>query len=361
MRPSAWLRAEYARKGARRIAKELGCSHDRVYEALHAAGIEMRANGFYPKPPRQIPPEVAEPAVSLYLDGSSVKAVAGELGLQVQHVSRLIEERGAQALARRGGSAGGAWAGRLTSKRVAGGAGGRGARALCGRRVGREDCTLSCGSGSLGLAQSSVYRVLEDCTLSRCSGVLRSHVEASRVRKEGGHPPDASVKVLGILPAEVVEQAIALYLAGDSTRLIGRARGVPAARVYLALRERGVVRTRSEARTVAHARVRSANGQDGAAVELPAGWEAVVVERYVGGESGPAITNGLGLPVGRVYGVAIIKRDVAGSPDKRSLTPWGCVSRARINCCADTGCCGQRARRATWRKPGRGVQAAHAE
>ena len=32
--------------------------------------------------------------MSLYVAGSSVKAVAGELGLKVQHVSRLVEERG---------------------------------------------------------------------------------------------------------------------------------------------------------------------------------------------------------------------------------------------------------------------------
>jgi hypothetical protein len=72
---------------------ELGCSRNRVYEALHAAGIEMSTNGYYPKLPRQIPPEVAERAVSLYLAGSAVKAVAAEPGLKVQHVCRLVEER----------------------------------------------------------------------------------------------------------------------------------------------------------------------------------------------------------------------------------------------------------------------------
>jgi DNA invertase Pin-like site-specific DNA recombinase len=69
---------------------------------VRAAGIEMRTHGYYPKPPGQIPPEVAEQAVSLYLAGSSVKAVAGELGLKVQHVSRLVEERTLSFLRRQG-------------------------------------------------------------------------------------------------------------------------------------------------------------------------------------------------------------------------------------------------------------------
>lgn len=79
--------------------------------------------------------------------------------------------------------------------------------------------------------------------------------------------------------------------------------GLPAARVYLALRERGVVRTRSEARIAACARLRAANGGDGARIEPPANWEAAAVERYLAGESGPAVAKALGLPVGRVYGV----------------------------------------------------------
>jgi hypothetical protein len=120
------------------------------------------------------------------------------------------------------------------------------------------------------------------------------------VRKEG-LGPEASGTVRGTLPAGVVEQGIALYLAGDSPRIIGRALGVPAARVYLALKERGAVRSRSEARTVAHARERRARGEDGAAIELPAGWEAVVVERYAAGESARAVADELGFSQDRVY------------------------------------------------------------
>jgi hypothetical protein len=63
--------------------------------------------------------------------------------------------------------------------------------------------------------------------------------------------------------------------------------------VYLALRKRGVVRTRSEARMVAQARVRAAKDEVGAAVELPANWQDLVVERYLAAESGPAIAEAL--------------------------------------------------------------------
>ena len=88
-----WLRAEHAAKGRKQIAKELGCSHDRVYEALHAADIPMRENGFYPKPQDGITPEVADRVVSIYLAGSPAERVAGELGLPVKAVNRLLEER----------------------------------------------------------------------------------------------------------------------------------------------------------------------------------------------------------------------------------------------------------------------------
>ena len=146
---------------------------------------------------------------------------------------------------------------------------------------------------SLGLAQSSLYGVLEACA------VLRSHAEATRVRQAGGQRPAG--KVQAGLPAE---QAVTQYLAGDPPRIIGRALGVSPTRVYLTLRERGVVRTRSEARMLA-AGVR----------QLPEGWEAVVVERYVAGDSGPAIAAGLGVPVRRVYAV-LHERGVLRSPSE---------------------------------------------
>ena len=220
----------------------------------------MRTNGYYPKRPQADPPDVAEQAVSLYLAGSLVKAVAGELGLKVQHVRRLVEERtlsvgsSVKRRVQRLGSARGApppgeWPRQLAAEVLE-----RYVAGEFGVRI----------VESLGLAQSSVYGVLEACV------VLRSHAEATCVREAGGQRPAG--KVQAGLPAE---QAVTQYLAGDPPRIIGRALGVSPTRVYLTLRERGVVRTRSEARMLA-AGVR----------QLPEGWEAVVVERYVAGDSG---------------------------------------------------------------------------
>jgi hypothetical protein len=61
-----------------------------------------------------------------------------------------------------------------------------------------------------------------------------------------------------ILPAELAEEAVARYEAGEPLRLIGRALGVSAGRVYRVLKQRGVVRSKSAARAVAHARRREA-------------------------------------------------------------------------------------------------------
>ena len=61
-----------------------------------------------------------------------------------------------------------------------------------------------------------------------------------------------------ILPADVAEQAVARYEAGESPRVIGLALGVSAGRVYRVLRQWGVLRSKSEARMVAHARRRAA-------------------------------------------------------------------------------------------------------
>jgi hypothetical protein len=43
-----WLRAEYAKKGGRRVAEDLGCPRDAVYAALRAAGVPLRSTGTAP-------------------------------------------------------------------------------------------------------------------------------------------------------------------------------------------------------------------------------------------------------------------------------------------------------------------------
>ena len=86
--------------------------------------------------------------------------------------------------------------------------------------------------------------------------------------------------------------------------------GVPASRIYRFLRERGVLRSRSEARALSFARQwagvarkRAEAGPAGRArkAEWPAELAAEVLERYAAGEPGPAIAAELGLTRGRVY------------------------------------------------------------
>ena len=48
------------------IGQEPGCPRDRVCEASRARNVEMRRNGFTPKPPKQITPKLADWIVSLY-------------------------------------------------------------------------------------------------------------------------------------------------------------------------------------------------------------------------------------------------------------------------------------------------------
>ena len=72
---------------------ELGCSADRVYEALRAAGVEIHAPGTHP-PPKEITPVLVERIVSLYLAGSSAKDIGGELGLSRDRVRWVVEKRG---------------------------------------------------------------------------------------------------------------------------------------------------------------------------------------------------------------------------------------------------------------------------
>jgi uncharacterized protein (DUF433 family) len=90
-----WLRAEYAVKGARHIAAELGCSHHRVYDALRAAGIPVRSNGIHVgRNKSMVPPEIVEEVVARYVSGSTAEQIAGEFDLAVTAVSELLEERG---------------------------------------------------------------------------------------------------------------------------------------------------------------------------------------------------------------------------------------------------------------------------
>ena len=98
--------------------------------------------------------------------------------------------------------------------------------------------------------------MLKECTLSSGSGVLRSHAEASRVRKAGGQVP--ARKVQAGLPAEVADVVVQRYSAGESGETIAVKLGLSHVRVYKFLGERGVLRTLSEASALREERRRKA-------------------------------------------------------------------------------------------------------
>ena len=166
----AWLAAEYATKSAKQIARELGCSNDRVYAALRAAGFPMHGPGSYP-PPMEITGETAERIVTLYLAGASAQDIAGELSVSAPRVLRFLEERGVKRTKSEVGSLAYAHRRRGVAKTevrkgageapqaVAARAGARGARALRRRRIRRGDrrsrsgwprraCTGCCASAA---------------------------------------------------------------------------------------------------------------------------------------------------------------------------------------------------------------------
>ena len=284
----AWQRAEYATKGAKRIAQELGCSHDRVYEALHAVGIPMRENG-HPQVLKEIPPETAERIVSLYLAGWTAERVAAELGLQVKKVNSLLEERGVKrsrsdvaslANARRRKPAvekpPREWPPELQDEM------------LQRYAVGESGEVIA---EAMGLVASSVYRVL------RKHGVVRRQRQARLIRDEGRPRPAFVRQAPEVMQADLAEDAVGRYLDGESPRLIAVALGVPASRVYRLLKERGVMRSRSEARKVDWARRRAVAGQELPTVGAPAGkrdkqWapelQAQFLQRYAAGDRGGA-------------------------------------------------------------------------
>ena len=127
---------------------------------------------------------------------------------------------------------------------------------------------------------------------------MRPQRQATFVREEGRPRTRAVRKPQELMPADLAEDAVGRYTAGEPPRLIAVALDVPASRVYRLLGERGVLRSRSEARELQHARRRAAAEQERPTVEAPAGkrgkeWmlelKAQVLGRYAAGQSGPAI------------------------------------------------------------------------
>ena len=308
----AWLRAEYATKAAGQIARELGCSRERVYEALHAAGIPMRQNRCYPNRSRRVDAEFADRIVARYVAGPDPRDIAAEFGMPVKRVRRIVSARGVQ----RSRSEAAALAHAVRRERAA--------RAPVQWSPELEASVLerytTGASGevvaaALGVSASRVYRLLRE------RGVVRSQREAQSLRGESRlrvepmrEAPGPKVREVTvpreILPAGLADQVLARYAAGEPPRAMAVAFAVPANRVYRFLRERGVLRSRSEARRVDDARrgmgVARKRTEAGPAArarkeEWPAELAAEILARYAAGEPGPAIAEELGLKKGRVY------------------------------------------------------------
>lgn len=308
----AWLRAEYATKAAGQIARELGCPRERVYAALHAAGIPMRQNRYYPNPLDQVNTELADRIVARCLAGAGPRVIAAELGMPVKRVRRIAAARGVQrsrseaaALAHaarreRAAEASKPWSPELEAAVLARYAAGESGEAI---------------AAALGLSESRVYRLLRERVVARSRSETRALREGSRPRvepvREARGPEVREVAApRQILPAGLAEQILARYAVGEAPRAMAVALGVPANRVYRFLRERGVLRSKSEARRVDDARrgmgvarKQAEAGSAGRAREVawPAELAAEVLARYAAGEPGPAIAKELGLTRGRVY------------------------------------------------------------
>lgn len=91
---AAWLAAEYATKNMPQIAGELGVTHTHVRRALERAGIPVRSRRAAALVGRGLKDRdaIQKRAAALYLAGSSVKAIAAELGVRPHQVSNLLRE-----------------------------------------------------------------------------------------------------------------------------------------------------------------------------------------------------------------------------------------------------------------------------
>ena len=90
-------------------------------------------------------------------------------------------------------------------------------------------------AASLGVAPSSVYRVLRE------RGVLRSRREAGLMLGRGQSQPeperkDRAPEMREIMPAGLAEEVLERDAAGEAPRLLGLVLGVPGNRVYRLLR-----------------------------------------------------------------------------------------------------------------------------
>ncbi len=218
-----------------------------MYEALHAAGIPMRQNRYYPNPADQVNTEIADRIVARYLAGAGPQQIAAELSMPVKRVRRIIAARGVQrsrgeaaalAHASRSGPAATSvqWSPELE------------ASVLERYTTGESGEVVA---AALGVSASRVYRLL------RKRGVVRSQREAQWLRGESRsraepvrEAPDPEVRNV---PAE--RRSCPPGWPSRCWRVRGWARpramavafAVPANRVYWISAGRGVPRSRAGA------------------------------------------------------------------------------------------------------------------
>ena len=190
--------------------------------------------------------------MSLYVAGSSAEQVADAVGLSVDQVGRLVEEVGvkrsrsdvarlAHAPAGEPPAGPSEWPADVQAEVLE-----RYAQGQSGEVI----------ATMLELPASSVYRVLRE------RGVLRTRREAGPTSHPRGPRAEPERKapaaeVREIVPAELAEKVLKRYVAGEAPRVIGLALGVPGNRVYRLRRERGMLRSVSEALRMRAARRRA--------------------------------------------------------------------------------------------------------
>jgi hypothetical protein len=120
-----------------------------------------------------------------------------------------------------------------------------------GRRSHPERLTGSACSGGLGVPVGRVYGVLRERRLIRSATEARKLDEARRRAAKGWEAEPAAPSGVGgrawAWPADLAAAVVERYAAGESGEAIAEDLGRGQSRVYAPVRERGLLRTLSEA------------------------------------------------------------------------------------------------------------------
>ena len=343
---STWLAAEYATKSAKQIARELGCSNDRVYAALRTAGFPMHGPGRYP-PPMEITGETAERVVTLYLAGASAQDIAGELSVSAPRVLRFLEERGVKRTKSEVGSLAYAYRRAAASRKPKSEKEPAKPRRKWVPELEPEVLErYAAGESGEAIADQS----------ARWGGAVERVPGAARARRaavEAGGGADAAARTVatgaraqGPRTRGARDHAGRIG-GGGAEALCGRRSAEADRRWCLACRQAGCT---------------------GCCASVP--WTAVQVCWDQGARPGSCSTPGAGRLRSRSarrssrrggsvvrsgrrnWAAEVLERYAAGSRDRRSPTSWGSRSGGTIGWCAGGACCGRSARPGRCRRSG---------